>query len=124
MLSGICSRVSSESGPLNYVCEASVTPDDFPNASSYISWVKLCEDSIESDFHAGTYWEATDAFNCFRTGCSKKQPCRIPNHEPGNADGIVYTNYPGYNTASNFTSPIFTIKGALESHGDFCGMCY
>ncbi len=80
-----------------------MTPDDFPNHSSYMTYVTMCEKALEKelkkDLRDSTYYELYEVSNTFTK------------------EGLIYTIYGGVILARHHTSPIFSLKS------DDPGMC-
>lgn len=97
-----------------------MTPDDFPNASSYISWVGLVEASLGPEYHA-----ALEPAPCNEVyDCKHRMPC--PQHVVGNDDGLRTVYYAGTFNASNCTSPMFKLKPNLDgcaANPKSCSIC-
>jgi hypothetical protein len=108
-----------------------VTPQDFVDHSSYLSYVQQCELSMEyrgidHDREVVTFDEVTA-----RTPPQHWTECRDPKQPHcwcrGDEDGLIYWWTPGGNTATHTTAPMFTLKNDLLYHADTepnCAFCY
>ncbi len=118
-----------------------MTPDDFPDHTSYLRYIEECEASMSafgmSAFGRGpgTYWQDTLIERChayYTLGCKYNQ-LDCPGHmdpEYQYPDGIKIYYAKGAYEASHATQPMFKLKSHREECGnisenylDRCGLC-
>jgi hypothetical protein len=81
-----------------------VTPDDFPNHGSYMTYVTMCEKALEEEIHGSSTEEL------YEVSCTTFEN-----------DGLVFSWHKGSKTALHHTSPMFTIKN--DNHDDNFNQC-
>lgn len=93
-----------------------MTPDNFPNASSYISWVELCERSL-----GDRYQTRMKPVTCYANSCNVPQPC--PEHADGGPDGLETVYYMGTFDSSHCTAPMFKLKPNVDGCSKYPEQC-